>query len=179
MNELVAKFIEEKKKEQENKLKKQREEHLLNLGIVDNSNVTKKYCSKDLLEWQRKEYGYIYHDENGYFRYNENPVALDISDEDYAEICKLCPPESNKIEANESKLESNSFAENVVTVLAWILLLIGVVGGLAFMINAGESYDFNWSLFGTGIGLLLSCSISWGVLLVLANISRKLDLLNK
>ena len=112
MNETVAKFIEEQKKRQEEEQKKQREKHLLNLGLVDNSKTGKKYCSTSVSEAYRKDYGYIYHDENGYFRYDGEPTALDISDEDYEELCKVCPQENKTIICKENVASINKYTNN-------------------------------------------------------------------
>ena len=96
MNEIVAKFIEEQKKKQKEIRIKEKDKHLIELGLVDDSGLSKQDCPPNLLDWQRKEYGFIYQDESGYFKYNGNVVPLNISDEDYEEICKVCPPDINK-----------------------------------------------------------------------------------
>lgn len=130
MNEIIAKFIEEQKKKQKSELQKKKEKHLLNLGLVDDADSSKQYCSKDLLEWQRKEYGYIYQDEKGYFKYTGTPKPLNVSDEEYEEICKICPPkESEKIEIKEQNSQ-------LLTARKWSFIITGVISlilGIVFV----------------------------------------------
>lgn len=133
MNEIVANFIEEQKKKNEAERLIQRTQHLLDLGLVDDS--TKQYCSKDLPEWQRNESGYTRHDEKGYFKYVGDPVAIDVSDEEYEEICKICPPK-DLISENEFQAKLLKKTESIRQMLLFfvILAVIGLVWGLISLI---------------------------------------------
>ena len=140
MNEAVAKIIEEQKKKQEKEQKKHKEKYLLNLGLVDFSKSKKKYCIVGMSEADRKYFGYIHHDDNGYFRYEGKPTALDISDEDYKELRKWFPEEPEKICPKEPK--SIIYAENIASINKHInkFALICIITNLLILSsNAYES----------------------------------------
>jgi len=175
MNEIVAKFIEEQKQRKLKELDAKQREHLIAIGLVDEQqSIQVKEYYHGMVMTDLTSHGYL-KDDKGWYKLVNKPKPLEVTEEEYEEICKVCPPKVYKNNKSETKLKSNSYAENVVTILAWIFLVVGVIGCIAFMIIAGDGWDYNWSIFGTGIGLLITSAISWGVLLVLTNISRKLD----
>ena len=178
MNEIVAKFIEEQKQRKSKELDKKKREHLIAIGLVDKQqSIQVKEYYHGMVMADLTLQGYL-KDDKGWYKLVNKPKPLEVTEEEYEEICKVCPPKERKNKKSETKLESNSFAENVVTILAWIVLVIGAIGCIAFMIIAGDGWNYNWALFCTGVGLLISSAVSWGVLLVISNISRKLDRLN-
>ena len=175
MNEIVAKFIEEQKQRKLKELDAKQREHLIAIGLVDEQqSIQVKEYYHGMVMTDLTSHGYL-KDDKGWYKLVNKPKPLEVTEEEYEEICKVCPPKVHKNNKSETKLESNRYAENVVTILAWIVLVVGVIGCIAFMIIAGDGWDYNWTLFGTGIGLLITSAISWGVLLALTNISRKLD----
>ncbi len=142
MNEIVSKFIEEQKKKKAAEQLIRRKKHLLDLGLVDDANSSKQYCPKDFLEWQRKEYGYIYQDEQGYFKYKGNPVAIEVTDEEYEEICKICPPNETKKNEKIETIEKNNKLLNTRK----ILLII--VGSLSFLWGLISLFKVEYNRYG-------------------------------
>ena len=100
MKAQVSEFIEKQRK----KCLKRRNNHLIRLGLVDLNKAEKHYASESLLDWQREEYGYVYKDEHGYYKYVGDPVALSVTDEEYLEICKYCPPEKEISDTFEKRM---------------------------------------------------------------------------
>lgn len=91
MNPKVQELIDKKKEEEREKELKLRNEHLISLGLVDE-------------ELSKKEYTSYYsnstkYDEEKKLYYIERNVAIEVTDEEYAEICKYYPAYNN-IEEN-------------------------------------------------------------------------------
>lgn len=120
-------------------------------------------------------YGYTNQDEKGYFKYKINSKPLAISDEDYEELCKVCPPKNDKIKV-EDPIKIYDFAENAASIAAYVFLICGII---AFAILVGLAViNKDWHWLGIGIGIFLPVFATWAVTLVLVNISHKLDRLN-
>lgn len=171
MNEIVSKFIEEQKEKQKVELQKQREEHLVELGLIDGE---KSYAPPGLSEYVAKEYGYTHQDSKGFYKI-KNGVAMKVSDEEYEEICKLCPPKKGKSNSNNPK--GSNFAEKAASIIAWVIFIDGIAATITLLIDTllyGSDYESE--MFGISASLLIfSRFIIWSIMLVLVNISHKLD----
>lgn len=176
MNEIVSNFIEKKKQDNLNEANRKKNEHLVKLGLVDKQKVipSKEYFHGMASEPYLKNNGY-YQDEQGWYKMVNNYAPLEVTDEEYAEICKVCPPE----ETTEKAVIVNNFAERAVTIGAWVILVVGIIGAICTWVLAGEGYHFNWTLFFTGVGLLVSSAMTSALALVLVNISNKISILKK
>ena len=97
MNPKVQEFLDKKKEEE----LKRRNEHLISLGLVDKSKKEKKYGSAF-------RNNAIQEEETGRY-YVERYGALEVTDEEYAEICKYCPETTN---SNSQKI-NNNYSESV------------------------------------------------------------------
>ena len=137
---MVSKFIEEQRKKQEENRLKEKEKHLIDIGLFDESKATKKYSPFN--ESESIAYGYRMKDEKGRFRYewetnDGKPAVLDVTDEEYEEICKLCPPVGNIIEDNFQKelLDKTDSIRRMVKFFV-ILTVISMACGLILAIIA-------------------------------------------
>lgn len=176
MNEIVSKFIEEQKEKQKVELQKQREEHLVELGLIDEELAVKSYAHPDLSEKDAKKYGYTHQDSKGLYKIEEGVVvAMKVSDEEYEEICKLCPPKKRK--SNSNNPIGSNFAEKAASICAWVIFIVGIGAAITQLIDLliyGMYYENE--MFGIAAGVLISSTfIIWSIMLVLVNISHKLD----
>lgn len=168
MNEIVSKFIEEQKEKQKVELQKQREEHLVELGLIDGE---KSYAHPGLSEYDAKKYGYTHQDSKGFYKI-KNGVAMKVSDEEYEEICKLCPPKKGKSNSNNPIV--SDFAEKAASWCAWFIFIVGIFQLLHLLIDGLFYWYEDWE-FEIGAGVVMFSTISWSIMLVLVNISHKLD----
>ena len=123
MNEIVAQFIEKKRLEQ-------KKEHLLNLGLVEDDNELKKiYCSNNFTEYDRCLRGFRFKDEKGYYKFVGDPKVIEVSDEEYEEICKICPPHIFDAENNPDKFQYNLLKKvDSIRKMVLFFMIITVVG---------------------------------------------------
>lgn len=105
MNPKVQEFLDKKEKE---KLKR-RNEHLIELGLVDKSKIEKKYGSAF-------RNNAIQEEETGRY-YVERYGALEVTDEEYAEICKYSPERTLYKETKQINKEMPRKGENYGTIL--------------------------------------------------------------
>jgi len=105
MNPKVQEFLD-KKKEEELKL---RNEHLISLGLVDKSKIEKIYGSAFADNAIKEE-------ETGRY-YVKRYGALEVTDEEYAEICKYSPEKTIQIETKQINIETPRKEENNGTIL--------------------------------------------------------------
>ena len=178
MNEIVAKFLEEQKLKKQEEFNRKKNEHLIELGLVDEQNTKpKEYLEGAASQWYREMHGYTHCDEKGW--YKNLPVAIDVTDEEYEEICKWCPPTSktdkNTDNKQAAKYTSKNTAEALVKFIAWLDFAVSLIVFFVLLAVSFNSYTFNWITFGIGIALLLSTTLTWALPLVLVNISLKLD----
>lgn len=106
MNPQVEEFIQK----QIEKQKKERENHLIQLGLYEDAKDGTKIYSP----WFDKDsptMGYRLKDEKGYFRYATEKKALDITDEEYSLICKYCPNLDS--EESQNKLFRNAVLDKL------------------------------------------------------------------
>ncbi|MBQ9434537.1 MAG: hypothetical protein IJU33_00210 [Bacteroidales bacterium] len=133
MNPQVAEFIEKQKE----KVIKRKEAHLRKLGLIDSEKSEKQYASANLPAWEREQKGYVNYDENGYYRVVNQ--ALNVTDEEYAEICKYCPPEKTITDAFEKKmLEQVDILRKMMkffVILTIISLVISFIAGLVVALD--------------------------------------------
>lgn len=170
MNEIVERFIGEHQKKEEEERIKRRKEHLQSLGLVTQKKV-KQYCTKDWSDKQREEYGFVNQDEKGFFKYKMKTVDIDISDEEYEEICKYCPP--GTITLGKKTVATENYAETVAIITAYVFLTLGIIASIILLGIAISEAEWLW--VGVAVCVLLFSLITWALSLVFVNISCKLD----
>lgn len=101
MNPIVQEFLDKKIAEKKAEELKLRNEHLISLGLIDKNNIEKIYVKTQVI-------GSKIDNENNQF-YIEKYNAINISDEEYKEICKYYPETTN---SNSQKI-NNNYTESV------------------------------------------------------------------
>ena len=182
MNPKVEQWLQAQKAAQAASKRANREKHLIEIGLCSEENsLYMDGAGNTLTKEQYDSFKAI--GRPAYARQG----ALDVTDEEYAEICKYAP--ENNITNNVADGVSNraergivKFANVVKTigVILWIILaLIGLIGGL---VVAEASWSFPVGLFiayffgGVFSGFIcwLGCYLTWAVLKVFTNISNTL-----
>lgn len=163
MDPKVQDFLLRKQQEAQAK----REAHLIRLGLTDESKTTKTYIN------------YINYyadgaksDEHG--NYIENPAALEVTDEEYAEICKY----------DVKPIVINNNAERTLNVIANIELWAGIICfGLSLItgfIYIGNNEGFwGFIIIAVAFTALLWSLVTWGALKSFCNISNNLHEINQ
>lgn len=155
VQELISKKQEEIKKE---KLEK-REHHLIKLGLTAN---TKRVYFDNWTNSPDCKY-----DEEKKKYYEETAGALEVSDEEYNEICKYFPEENDDEPTTES---ISNGAENTLKTTAGIILIIGVLSLFAgIIIVLAEELPIITLI--DIVKFFLTTLISWAIMRCIANIS--------
>lgn len=143
MNAKVQEFIDKMKKEQEKRELITRNTHLTSLGLVDtNKSYTERKYSNTFGD------GYRQFDEEKKLYYKEITVyaPIEVTDEEYQEILKYAPVKSQNTEKIVAKEKETTWA-NAINVIANILLVINIIGGIILCIILSSDYstdDFAW-----------------------------------
>ena len=123
MNEKVENLIKQEQECLDASKKQMRDNHLISLGLIDESKSARKY--QDYYSESAK------FDEEKQIYYKECDAALDVTDEEYEEICKYfspIPPE---------KEISKTFSQKTFTIGIAILFFFYLISPLFW-----ESYYF-------------------------------------
>jgi len=119
--------------------KQKRDNHLISIGLIDKEKSNRIYQGYHTLEYHKYD-----EEKNAY--YKESFEALDVTDEEYIEICKYFPPKSDILEKN-SKLGKEypalSIISGICKVIGFGIIIIAVIGlfyGIS-LLNYGGSYD--------------------------------------
>ena len=147
MNTKVQEFINKMKAQQEEKELRQRKEHLISLGLVNENNsfVGKKYFDK----WDGTSACHWDNEEKKYYKKVEQKDALEVSDEEYLEILKYCPLSDTKdtyTKEDTKRIVSTPWGDAIKTI-AHILLAVNLIGGFILFALLSSSYstqDFAW-----------------------------------
>lgn len=158
MNPKVEELISKKQAEIEKKRLERRENHLIRLGLTTDGTQRKYmeyYTNSPDCKWDEEKQMY----------YIGSAVAIDVTDEEYAEICKYYPEEEIGVVKNETY-----GAENTLKTIAGIILGIGIIATLVLIITVfATGMPFITTLY--AIILFLVILGSWALLRCFANIS--------
>lgn len=124
MHEKVRIFLEDRRKKAEEARKQAKNRYLINLGLYERE-YNEGGFSNEYTEYDAET--------AKYFRRN----AIQVSDEDYAELCSL----------TEEEAAQNSIAL-VLTVLGWVAIIGGFFIGIVLgaVSNTGYERDFSWGV---------------------------------
>ena len=131
MNVKAQEFINKMKAEQREKELELRAEHLISLGLIDESASKEEIIYSDGYDEKQK-----------YYKKVEVKVPIEVTDEEYREILKYAPRTDKKL----AKKVLTSWA-NIIEAIADILLIINIVGGIILCLILANSYrtdDFAW-----------------------------------
>ena len=143
MNAKVQEFINKMKEEQNAIELKRREEHLISLGLVDDSKTTSGIIY--LEKWDGTEECKFDYKLQKYYKEGCIKAAIEVTDEEYQEILKYAP--ITKEETNDVKNSCGTTWANAIKVIANILLAINIIGGLILCVVLSSDYttdDFAW-----------------------------------
>jgi hypothetical protein len=101
--------------------KEKRNNHLISIRLIDEGKSSRIYHAENGDKWDK---------EKGKW-YTENLVALDVTDEEYTEICKYFPP--SKIDGKSSKIGDGG-NDDVKTIKNWVTFM-GVTLLVFIMMN--------------------------------------------
>ena len=158
MNPKVEELISKKQEEIKSEKQKKRENHLISLGLT--TDVTQRkyleyYTNSPDCKWDEEKQMY----------YIGSAVAIDVTDEEYAEICKYYPEEEIGVVKNETY-----GAENTLNTIAGIILGIGIVATFVLIITVfATGMPFITILY--AVILFLTILGSWALLRCFANMS--------
>ena len=136
MKEIVAKFIEEQNERQRKQKQKEKDKHLLELGLIDENLSEKRYTGPNTSDDDAKFMGYKHHDSKGWFKIIKG-VPLNVTDEEYEEICKVSPP-TNTIPDDKFQVELLEKTDSIRRMLKFfvILTVISMVCGFILALIA-------------------------------------------
>ena len=158
MNPKVEELISKKQEEIKEQQLKKREKHLISLGLTKDETQIQYldyYTNSPDCKWDAEKKKY----------YIGVASALDITDEEYAEICKYFPEKENPTDNNES-----FGAENTLKTIAGIILAIGILSLFVGTIIVLVEMLPIMTLLSTA-KFFLTTLISWAIMRCIANIS--------
>ena len=169
MNQKVENLIKQKKELLDVSRKQIRDKHLISIGLIDEEKTRRVYldfCSETAKYDAEKQ-----------MYYGEVADALEVTDEEYAEVCKYFPP-SPPTECEISK----TGAEVTLNAIAIIVLVCGIIGTLICLftivfVDSGNRYaDEVFSPTGLVItlGVLLSSLTTWAVLKLFCEVAANI-----
>ena len=127
IDKMIEKLKAEELKQKEDKLK-QREEHLISLGLYEFKNDREYNDYKTIIFTQWDE------EKKKYYIEIEKKVALKITDEEYQEILKYAPIIEEK---KEVKKEFQTTWANAINITATIFLVLNIIGAFILAIEFG------------------------------------------
>lgn len=164
MNKKIEELISGRKEELRSQTMERRRRHLIDLGLLSDKSTLQYFDTWQNLpdcKWDEEKKKY----------YVGVAVPLEVTDEEYAEICKYFP------ESEENGERQGFGAENTLNIMASVLLAVGVLGALVVLVL----------VISEGLpGIMLLCSVlplviglsTWATLKCFVNISVTLKLIN-
>ena len=154
--------------------KQKRDNHLISIGLIDKAKTNRIYSG----ETGYDPYNNTYDEEKKKF-FSEALVALEVTDEEYEEICKYFSP--TLTQTQKEILKTATAAENTLNVIAIIVLVCGIIGALICLSTiafVGRYNDFEPIGFVVSIGVLLTSLITWAILRIICEIAINLRQIN-
>ena len=130
MNIKVQEFIDKMKEEQKEVELKQREEHLISLGLIDESKNT--YTTSKAYP---NEAGWHFDYEKQVY-YKGTKAAIEVTDEEYQEILKYAPIIKD-IKAAGATLSETKWAK-IIEIIAYIYLIGGILINILAIASTNE-----------------------------------------
>lgn len=147
MHEKVKQFVERQEREKV----KRREQHLINLGLVE--KVYSDSWHRDYPHWDSTKQKYC------------KLVPIDVTDEEYALICSY-------VKEGEKEPRRTNLVAVVLKVIGWVILVGGFLAGL--ILASLYNYGFDWAI---AIGYWVFALLSGIIFLALAEIITLLQVL--
>jgi len=181
MNEKVANFIKQEKerldasqKQVESLKKQERDKHLISLGLIGKSEtrIERRYLPTqiDSAKFDSETNRY-------YLEIEQKEVsALEVTDEEYEEICKYSPPIVADI-PKEEILKTKTAAEQTLNTIANIVLVCGIICAFVCLMVFGAEESFGIGLI-ISIGILITTLPIWATLRIICEIAMNVRNIN-
>lgn len=130
MNNKVQEFINKMKAEQREKELKERGEHLISLGLIDEDKSNEETEYSDY--YGGKDWKWDY-EKNQYYKTVGIKVPVEVTDEEYQEILKYAPVIEKEVE-EIVKPEPETPTANAIRIIATILLILMLIVGVVSLI---------------------------------------------
>lgn len=167
MDEKVKNYLEERRNAILQEKQEEREKKLIALGLFNEQKV----FSEPKLELARYPYSeYDAETENYYYI---KRTAIDVSDAEFDEICKVAP--KNEEFANYAISLGKELSLKNWGSFFIVLGILDLIGGIVALGISGE----NWIFAVAGISGFFVCLMFNALLKVIANISARIDEINK
>lgn len=169
MNERVQQLLDKRRKELESERMDRRNRHLIEIGLYE---LGDSVVWAD--DWDASP-GWKFDKEKGKY-YKEATVqkkAISVTDEEYAEICKLFP--ENRDDDSRDVVYTN--AEKTLNVIANIVLVVGVIACIIIIITALTALTPAVAL--VAIPYFILVLAAWAILRCFADISITLKEIKK
>lgn len=168
MNPKVKQFIDEAKAKERAEFEKQRDAHLIKLGLVDEEKSTVEYS-----EGYSPEMGFVNYDSQKDKYYKRTIVPVEVTDDEYEQIKRYTAPKVQTIADSDDEANSAEvFMANVINIVRIIVIVTSIVIAIFALIEG------SWMLFLLGVLLLLGGLITTATTKVLLNISNNLHEIN-
>lgn len=168
MNPKVKQFLEEAKAKERAEFEKQRDAHLVKLGLVDEEKSTLEYSNS-----YSEALGFVNYDAEKDMYYKGVFVPVEVTDEEYEQIKRYTAPKVQTIADSDDEANSAEvFLGGVNNIVRVIVIATSIVIAIFALIES------SWMLFLLGVLLLLGGLITTAVVKVLLNISNNLHDIN-
>lgn len=131
MNAKAQEFINKKKSELQEKELKERNEHLISLGLVDESKSIEGVVYLNV--WDGSSSCLWDEEKQKYCKRTYIPAPIEVTDEEYQEILKYAP-----IKKKEKVVEGKTNWASTIVLVANIFLALSIIGGIFL------SMDYGW-----------------------------------
>ena len=135
MNNKVQEFINKMKAEQREKELKERGEHLISLGLIDEDKSIEGIVYSDVRDYSN-DWKWD-NEKQKYYKIGQIKAPIEVTDEEYQEILKYAPVIENEVE-EIIKPEPETPTSNAIRIIAIILLILMLIGGVILSLSLGE-----------------------------------------
>ena len=163
MNPKVKQFLEEAKAKERAEFEKQRDAHLIKLGLVDEDKSTIEYSDCYLPVDGFEKYD---REQNKY--YKRVPAPIEVTDEEYELIKRYSATKPTVAQNNDAEI----FLDKVNSIVASVSIVISIVLAVLAL------KDGSWVLFWGAVVIAIVSLISSAAVKVLLNISNNLHEIN-
>lgn len=171
MDELVKDYLEKAKATVASEESKKRNKHLISLGLYHTERVYGPYGGKFLL-----------YDKEAKKHYYEKKIPVEVTDEEYAEICKYSSRivEEDDIPEKILKTEIDNRAERILGGFNAFMLCVNILLAVALLVYAviiGEMMSI-WAAALVVVLAIAGSVLVWATVKVCLNISNNLHEIN-
>ena len=163
MNPKVKQFLDEAKAKERAEFEKQRDAHLMKLGLVDEEKSTIEYSDSFL-----PARGFDKYDRELNKYYKSVPAPIEVTDDEYELIKRYSATKPQAILNNDAE----TFLDKVNSIVTCVSILASIV------LVALALIDESWTLFWGAVVIAIVSLISSAAVKVLLNISNNLHEIN-